>query len=696
MAVLTWRNVDSPSTRGTSAIDGLSVAAQMLNQGTNGLSTAIGQFGTAQTDLANNAAVAAASRFQDPASLKAALADGSLLSGLQGVDPSRVDARTITGLGDRVSTLLSDTGKDLSNQTTTQNLYDDRYKQGRLETENLNLDASRPAIAAMAKAANARDPKAFAAAAADPSIAKLTPDQIMAAYTKGNSLEQERATLAGTDLQNTGTGISNNVRQFEFSNAKRDDADRQSAMVAASTLSHAADPTEALTQYNQLASQLSPGAATQVRAALEQRFGPIFGGGAAGGVALPGSAGKAGAAIGAAAGTSGATALSPLGGAPNDVGEAGTKNGGMYNVTYQYKKTDTPITSMSIDDLTKDGGLQDTMQKTQGNSPIGAYQINRDTLKDYAKRLGLPPTQIFTPEVQDQLGEAIYNDRRKGDLSGTWSSLKDVQGANVPGAFKNVSWAQAKKLIADKEGTSVAENNQETRNNVTALISGAGQLTNLMQAQIDHNTSSPSQKAFAAGVGVTSDASTEADRLINSIPAFKGANVKDVTSQIQGVMAKTGLNERAAATMLANAVGDTSGLVNTLRSKVGHLAHKVGMDRNHLDYADEMPSGLAVDTGLLAEQMKGSDAGGAALKYNQTQRVSQLGTQITAATKDLQTAADNLGVARQRAAADPEYKGLARYQGEFNRARQQLELLKATAVNDASVNLPKGFGAPKS
>lgn len=102
---LTWRNVDAPS--GGSSLEGLALAGRLLGNATSGLSDALGSYGKSQTDLADNAAVQAASQYQSAGALTDALQSGSLLNGLPGVDPSRVDAATMEaiqkGVGDRVN-----------------------------------------------------------------------------------------------------------------------------------------------------------------------------------------------------------------------------------------------------------------------------------------------------------------------------------------------------------------------------------------------------------------------------------------------------------------------------------------------------------------------------------------------------------------------------------------------------------------
>jgi hypothetical protein len=657
-------------------INGLATAAQLLTNGTNGLSDALGNYGRAQTQLADNAAAQAAARFQDPDALKAALANGSLLGSLGGVDPSRVDAATLGTIQNRVGSLLNEA-------TTKQNFDQTAITNARSNSQADALSAASPAIAALSLAASKQDKAGVAQAMQDPAFAKLTPDQILSFAAKGQGLEQGDASL-------TGTNINNSQRSFDLSTAKRNDQDTQAALTAMSALSHAGDETEARTRFNTEFSNLSPGASAIVRAALDRQYGT----GAAGVAGVPAAgAGSGAGAGGVTAALSAATGgnVGAMGGAPLDLGTPGTKDGGVYNVTYGYGKTDQPITTMSIADLTKDGGLQDQLQKSKGNSPIGAYQINRDTLKDFAAKLNLPVGTAFTPAVQDQLGKAIFDARKSGDLTGTWSSLKGIPGADQKGAFANISWDQMKQLIQKQEGTAQAANGQDLRNNATQLLSQLGDVNNLMQGRIDYNRSSPVEKAIAAGAGSTTSETDEAANLIASNAAFKGADLGQTVARIHQITEGAGINPKAAATLLANNVQNRHGKIVTA---ITNAVHNFGIDSDRTWLGDTLPSGASVNDDAVTAAISQASGGKGVLKYNQTQHTAQLQAQLAAAGQAVQVAATALANARQKAKSDPQFTGLQRYQDAYDAAMAQAALLRSTAVNDASVNFPAGFKAP--
>lgn len=690
MAVLTWRNVDAPSDRGNSAITGLTAAARLFDTGASGLGDAIGRFGQQQTALANNAAAQAASRIQDSDQLKAALADGSLYAGLQGVDPSKVDARTVGDINSRVGDLLNYAGKDVSNQIQTQNLHTDQYKQNRLETENALIDAARPAANALALASKNRDAKGIAAASADPALAALPSAVFQKLMTDATAQEQGRASLTGTDLQNQGQGITNQDRAFDFGIKQRNDRAQQGALQVMDQLKDAASGTEAYQQYNQIANTLDPQVAASVRQALEQRWGPIFGGNGTGSpvggsISSSGSTGSAGAAAGAPG------SLSSLGGAPLTLGDPGTQNGGKYNVTFGFQKTDVPITSMSIGELTKDGGLMDQMiaDPKLKNSPLGAYQINKATLQDYAKRLGLKPGTQFTPEVQDQIAEQLFNDRKSQDLTQTWAGLSKVPGAGAVGAFKNKSWAEMKDLITQAEGTAQAQSPQEVRNEGQTLI-------NSLQGLVADRTQQSQligQNGFEKALANTSsgDAGSEASRLISSVPAFKGADAGWLTDEINMVAQKAHLTAPQAATLIQQHLKSNQG---TLANAVDSIKTLGGLTDGFkgTDASPNLPSGQRIDDKALQAAIASNADGSAVKRYGQYLNLQSKNAQVAAAATAIQQAQEQLINARQRAAANPNWKGLAAYEQQYRQTVAQARLLLASAANNSSTELASGNG----
>jgi muramidase (phage lysozyme) len=86
-----------------------------------------------------------------------------------------------------------------------------------------------------------------------------------------------------------------------------------------------------------------------------------------------------------------------------------------YDVTYGYGQYDPSghqkdrLKSMTLDQI---DGFQNEMRANGGNSPVGRYQINRDSLRDLRRQLRLSGKEVFSPEMQDRLADTLL--RRRG------------------------------------------------------------------------------------------------------------------------------------------------------------------------------------------------------------------------------------------------------------------------------------------
>lgn len=138
----------------------------------------------------------------------------------------------------------------------------------------------------------------------------------------------------------------------------------------------------------------------------------------------------------------------------------GERGGDGYDVVYgfgDYAKPDKPLTSMTlgeVQDFQRNKLIPATRGKVgagpdMGTGAVGKYQIVYSTLQEYApKVLGANwKSQPFTPEVQERIAEAIYNDKRGGNLKKTWQGLPN----NKPGEYANVPWSQVRDKIAQVE-----------------------------------------------------------------------------------------------------------------------------------------------------------------------------------------------------------------------------------------------------
>ena len=394
MAQITWRNVDAPDFRGT--LDSIRTFGALLGGSTDGLSKALGNFQAADQAALGNQVLQRALQVNDPAAFQTGLQNGSILGG---ADLSRLSPDTLTALGARQNDLVRQAGQQV---TTAQN----RYNFNRQVDGDTRLAAADVAVRALDAAARSGDPRALAQAQANPALQGLRTDQFL-------DLSKGALTTQGNALGNQGRMISNSTGSYNLSKAMADDAARNEA-------------TDAVLRARQ-------GAVTERQA--QENLGNMYDGLSAGAKRLVGS--QLG--LGFGGGEAGVGAVS----AP---GTAGTRQGNSYDVTYKFSPTSRPVTSMSIGDVTR---MQSSMIKDLGGSPVGRYQFTQATLEDYGpKVLGENwKDQPLSPENQEKIAEAIYNDRKGGDLTKTWAALTN----KTAGAYKDIPWSQARLEIAQGE-----------------------------------------------------------------------------------------------------------------------------------------------------------------------------------------------------------------------------------------------------
>ena len=122
-------------------------------------------------------------------------------------------------------------------------------------------------------------------------------------------------------------------------------------------------------------------------------------------------------------------------------------------------------------------------------------------------------SKAFTADVQDQLGRAIYEDNKNGDLSKIWAGLP----SNKPGAYSNVPWEQARVKIAQVESGG-------SGNNQPSPVRPALSATQLKIEQKQRET-----HKVAGAIGSKIDGQiANIDALLNS----KGLN--EITGNIRG------------------------------------------------------------------------------------------------------------------------------------------------------------------
>lgn len=485
MAQITWRNVDAPNFSGVG--DSIRSFSGLLGNATSGLSDALGNFQTAARQEVGNQVMQNALQYQDPTEYRNALASGALF---QGVDPSLVSNRTLENLDNRTGNLL--------NQATQQQALDyNTYRTGRMQDLDARGDAASPALRQLALAYQSGDPNTIARAQQQygGALDSLPADQVQEIMGRlqnqgSNAIGQRR------DLFNLGTNM-------------RDDADSQAAIGVLSQIVRGAEnPNDARILAEAYSKQLSPTAQARLQGLLAQQY--------------PGTYGN------------------NVTSAP---GTAGTRSGSPFDVTYQFQGTSKPITQMSIGEVTNH---QANMISSQGASPVGAYQINKATLEDFApKVLGENWRNMpLSPENQDKIGEAIFNARKNGNLKDTWAALPD----STVGAYKNRTWNEMKGLIAQAE---VGANPLAVQQAVQGNQAVSNLATGMIGTRLMENNAVGNVPDYLRTLGDTATPGEVVNRLLEN--DFKGADRNWVLARVNEIAQRAGVSPAMAATVMQRA-----------------------------------------------------------------------------------------------------------------------------------------------
>lgn len=485
MAQITWRNVDAPNFSGVG--DSIRTFSGLLGNATAGLGDALGNFQNAARQEVGNQVMQNALQYQDPTEYRNALASGALF---QGVDPSLISNRTLENLDNRAGNLL--------NQATQQQALDyNTYRTSRMQDLDARGDAASPALRQLALAYQTGDPTAIAQAQQQygGALDSLPADQVQEIMGRlqnqgSNAIGQRR------DLFNLGTNM-------------RDDADSQAAIGVLSQIVRGAEnPNDARILAEAYSKQLSPAAQARLQGLLAQQY--------------PGTYGN------------------NVTSAP---GTAGTRSGSPFDVTYQFQGTSKPITQMTIGEVTNH---QANMINSQGASPVGAYQINKATLEDFApKVLGENWRNMpLSPENQDKIGEAIFNARKNGNLKDTWAALPD----STVGAYKNRTWDEMKGLIAQAE---VGANPLAVQQAVQGNQAVSNLATGMIGTRLMENNAVGNVPDYLRTLSDTSTPGEVVNRLLEN--DFKGADRNWVLARVNDIAQRAGVSPAMAATVMQRA-----------------------------------------------------------------------------------------------------------------------------------------------
>lgn len=566
MAQITWRNVDAPSFSGVG--ESIRTMGNMFDRGTAGLSDALGNFQNAARQEVGNTVMQNALRYQDPTEYRNALASGALF---EGVNPNLVSTRTMENLDNRAGTLLNQAAQEGTNA------YND-YRFNRLKATDANMDAASPALRQLSLAYQTGDP-----------------NQIRAAQSQVgdvlNTLPGDQALEIMGRLQGqSGAGISQNQSRFNLGTAMRDDADQQAATAVMAQITRGAEnPNDARILAEAYSSQLSPTAQARLQGMLARSYPGVYG--------------------------------NNVGAAPSAPGTAGTKAGSPFDVTYGFTPTQAPITQMSIGDVTKH---QSNMISDLGASPVGAYQINKATLEDFAPKVFGEgwQNQPMSAENQDKLGKAIFESRKNGNLKDTWAALPNA----TPGAYKDMTWDEIKPIIAQAEvGANPLQMRQQAQGNqaVSALATG------MIGSRLMQNNASGVTPDYLSTLNDTSTVGEVANKLLEG--DFKGADKNWVVARINDIAQRANVSPAMAARVVQRAI------TNVPEGFIGR-----GLDALNPFITNEAGNGLRLNDRAVDQMVEGLRRGEPLEGSIRNMGVAQAAQNIQAAQTAYDTAVANL------------------------------------------------------
>lgn len=526
---LVWNQVQAPDF--SAAMRGLSLAGNSFDNAFDaGKDVTTGIQGQLALD-ANRQLQRNLLSYTDPDQLRQAIASGATMQNVQNAGFLTPDE--IAKQGDGVTALLDQKAKSLQNTAEDEKNTENKWTFGRTQKLTAGMDTASPAInQALLKAARG-DRVGAATLLADPTnagaIGGLTAGQL-------NDVLSNVQGIGTTDLnqRSTAQNIGQSGTRFDWETLEHNDQiAAQSALKAAIPNIRTASDIDTFMNTNPDVQKLTGRAYLAVRSSLQQMFGG--GDGGSGG----GSDGS-----GAPGGDTGYSAVygnGTYGGAP-PIDPQQMTLGQVLDYGDKVLRPATKAKGIGVDDK----------GNVVGTSAMGGYQIEGSTLRKVAPQVlgaGWQNMQ-FTPEIQDKLGKAIYDQAPVGsDLHKVWTSLPT-------GTIKSsgMTWNAIQPKIMQGESAGVP--NPLDMHHTTVATNYAGGLANQNDpyrnfardvSQIANSQASNSQ-VVAELVGDTKDGNPYAGVL-------KGAPKEEVSQWIDKIMADGKIKQPAvAAAVLARSL----------------------------------------------------------------------------------------------------------------------------------------------
>jgi hypothetical protein len=205
-----------------------------------------------------------------------------------------------------------------------------------------------------------------------------------------------------------------------------------------------------------------------------------------------------------------------------------------YDVVWNYGndlKPPKPLSQMTVDEVLayqKElfAVTKKKSKKNEGNTPVGAFQITKETLEGYKKSGLVKGTDLFNAEAQDKVARDIFEKNKAGNLKAQWAALPNSE----KGYYKDFTFDEMKNEITQRElgktpstpvanavGNTLTALGKTRETIVNALAEQNKNLTprdpNLTQQMaVDQKANEIRQQAVALENSMRGDAKKEEDR----------------------------------------------------------------------------------------------------------------------------------------------------------------------------------------
>lgn len=619
MAAPQYRPIDAPDF--STALRGYQMFSDQLNNAFTAARGTLNDLQARQTQTADQEVLARALQQQDAGGFRDALANGSLLSG---INPNRLSAGVLTGLQDRVGTLLNQGRTRQQLEQGALDLESGRYDFGRTQDSNQRMDAARTAQAALYEAAARGDAASVARIRQENAgvLGNLNADQSLALAQGSQGL------LKGEQNQRIGEfGLTRD--QYNLSIDQRDDRETRSAKTLANDVLRRSANGEDARAVLESMSGLDPNVramATQlVQGAFPGTYGPQAVGGPSMGGGQPVSAGAQAIPF---AETRGYVA--------NIMANAPALSG------TNRQKAEQLLPAL----IQQESGGRDGAVSSKGAR--GRTQVMPKTGADPG--FGVKPMQNQTPQEYERFATDYLTamlDRYDGNPEAALAAYNAGPG-NVD------NWR--------KSGTALTG----ASNQLQSTASVVDVLTRSMQ-----DTSTGIANDFAQTVGDTRDAGAVVNELVGEGGVLAGSNKGDVLREIRRVMNDGNVNAATAAAVVRR------NLTNSPSTAAEYLQYGFNRLTSPLRSSPNLGGGFRLNDDGVDSDIRALRDGSALGEFQSNQERGAAVAAITQAQSALEAAQADLARQTQLAVTLPGLRAqLPRYQARVQAAQQRLDAVR--------------------